>query len=652
MKIFVDRLRAGWLPRRQLRATALAGALALGSAALPLAALPALAGEAPALKAMVDAGTLPPLEERIPANPYVMEVVESIGQYGGTWRRAILGGGDQHNILRTIGYHNLVRWNRDWTAVEPLVAESFEISEDARTFTFKLREGHKWSDGEPFTSEDVRFWYEDVLMNPALTPAVDPLWTVAGEPMKLEVVDAQTFKFVFAAPYATFIDRIADGFGAPPTIYPRHYLEQFHEKYNADGIAALVAATPGSTDWVSLFNAKIAPTWTVGYWQNTELPTLHPWRLTAPYSGTSRVVAERNPYYFGVDPEGNQLPYIDTIVYDQVEDTEVLLLKALNGEIDYQLRHINVPNNKAVIAEGAARGDYRLFDVGVASANQPTLYLNLTSTNPVKREIFQNRDFRVALSHAIDREEIVDLVFLGEGAISQVAPREGSPFYVERLAKQYTEFDPDEAERILDEAGFAEKNADGWRLGPDGNPIEFVILVSAGDGRPETAELVAEYWQDIGINAQFRLVDRSLMTTSLIGNDYDAYVWDAPGGLSDAITDPRGFFPFNKTVIFIAPLWAEWFMNPANGEEPPAEVREQMELYRTIDTLASAEDRTARMKEVLEKSADIFYSIGIRQPPAGFGIAKNNFKNVLDPLPMAGPLWRPAPETVQFYFAQ
>ncbi|MGV3650266.1 MAG: ABC transporter substrate-binding protein [Devosia sp.] len=629
-----------------------AATLLLASVALPVLSLPTLAGEAPALAAQVEAGSLPPLEERIPENPYVMQVVDGIGQYGGTWRRAILGGGDQHNILRTIGYHNLVRWNRDWTAVEPLVAESFEISEDARTFTFTLRKGHKWSDGEPFTTEDVRFWYEDVLLNKALTPAVDPLWTVGGEVMTLEVVDAQTFKFVFAAPYATFIDRIADGFGAPPTIYPRHYLEQFHETYNADGIAALVSQTPGANDWVSLFNAKIAPTWTVGYWQNTELPTLHPWMLTAPYSGTARVVAERNPYYFGVDPEGNQLPYIDSIVYDQVEDTEVLLLKALNGEIDYQLRHINVPNNKAVIAEGATRGDYRLFDVGVAAANQPTMYLNLTHKDPVKREIFQNRDFRVALSHAIDREEIVDLVYLGQGTIAQAAPREGSPFYVERLAKQYTEFDPDLAEQMLDDAGFAEKDGNGWRLGPDGNPIEFVIMVSEGDGRVETAELVAEYWQDVGINAQFRQVDRSLMTTSLIGNDYDSYVWDAPGGLSDAITDPRGFFPFNKTVIFIAPLWAEWFMNPANGEEPPAEIREQMELYRTIDSLPDAADRTQRMKEVLEKSADIFYSIGIRQPPEGFGIAKTNMKNVLDPLPMAGPLWRPAPETVQFYFEQ
>ncbi len=624
-------------------AVALVGAAAVSAAS---------AGEAPELAEMVAAGTLPPLEERLPESPYVYEPVERIGDYGGEWRRAILGGGDQHNILRTIGYHNLVRWNREWDEVIPHVADSFEISDDATTFTFHLRPGHKWSDGEPFTADDILFWYEDVLMNPELTPGIDPLWTVAGEPMKVVKVDDQTVRFEFSAPYATFIDRLAYGFGAPPTIYPRHYLQQFHKDYNPDGIDALIAESAVADDWVGLFNSKIAPTWTVGYWQNTEIPTLHPWKLTAPYSGTSRVVAERNPWYFGVDPEGNQLPYIDRIVWNQVEDIEVLLLSALNGEIDYQLRHLGNPNNKSVISQNMESRDYRLFDVMNSAANQPTLYLNLTHMDPVKREIFQNRDFRVALSHAIDREELLDLVYLGQGHISQAAPRPESPFYVERMANQYLEFDPDLANQILDDAGFAERDADGWRLGPDGQPISFVILASAGDGRIETAELVTDYWKDVGINAQFRQVDRSLMTTSLIGNDYDAYVWDSPGGLSDAISDPRGYFPFNKTVIFIAPLWAEWFMDPTTGEEPPAEIVRQMELYRTIDTLADPAERIARMKEVLEMSADYFYSIGIRQPPPGFGIAKNNFRNILDPLPMAGPLWRSAPESVQYFIEQ
>jgi peptide/nickel transport system substrate-binding protein len=626
---------------RLVAAAALLAVAGVGSAAA--------FNEAPVLAEQVKAGTLPPVDQRLPEHPYVEQVRERIGDYGGTWHRAILGGGDQHNMIRTIGYHNLVRWSQDWTKVEPHIAESFEISEDAKTFTFHLRKGMKWSDGEPFTADDIMFWYEDVLTNKDLTPAIDPLWSVGGKPVVVEKVDDETVVFKFDQPYATFINRIADGFGAPPTLYPKHYLKQFHKKYNPDGIDALIKATPGASDWVALFNSKVSPTWVVTYWQNPDLPTLHPWKLTNAYGSATRIIAERNPYYFGVDPEGNQLPYIDRVVYDQVEDTEVILLKALNGEIDFQLRHVGNPDNKAVIIQNQEKGNYHLFEVGSSSANQPTVYLNLTSTDPVKREIFRNKDFRIALSYAIDRQSIVDVVYLGQGEISQAAPRPGSPFYIERLAKQYTEYDPKQANAILDKAGFDKKDGDGWRLGPDGKPISFVMLAAPGDGRPETAEMVVKFWQKVGINAQFRVVDRSLMTTATIGNDYDSYIWDSPGGASDAITDPRGYLPFNKTVIHIAPLWAEWNMNPSAGEEPPADVKKQIELYRTIDSLADPDARIARMKEVLEMAADEFYSIGIRQPPPGFGIAKNTFHNVIDPLPMSGPLWRPAPDSVQFF---
>ncbi len=625
-----------------------AGLLAAALMAAPMAVAQDY-NQAPMLDPLVEAGELPPVAERLPAEPYVEEVQERVGDYGGTWRRAIRGGGDQHNMVRSIGYHNLVRWSRDWTEVQPHIAKDVEVSDDATEFTFTLRDGMKWSDGEPFDADDIMFWYEDVLTNPALTPGIDPLWTVGGEPVTVEKIDDQTVVFKFTQPYATFLDRIAYGFGSPPTTHPRHYLEQFHEDYNPD-IQALIDATDGVDDWVGLFNSKIGPIWTTTYWQNPELPTLHPWRLTNAYGEAQRIIAERNPYFWKVDAEGNQLPYIDRVVYDQVEDNEVILLKALNGEIDYQLRHLGEPQNKAVLFDNQQSGDYRFFDVQASNANQPTIYLNLSHPDPVLREIFNNKDFRIGLSHAIDREEIIDLVYFGQGEVSQAAPRPESPFYVERLAKQYIEFDPDLANEHLDQAGFAERDANGWRLGPNGEPISFVVLATDGDGRTETMELVQQYWQDVGINAQFRPVDRAFMTTTLIGNAHDAYIWDAPGGMSDSITDPRGFMPFNTTVIHIAPLWAEWVMNPEDGEEPPAEIVEQVELYRTIDTIADPQERIETMKQVLEMAADQFYSIGIRQPPNGFGIARNNMKNIIDPLAMSGPLWHPSPNTVQFFF--
>lgn len=605
--------------------------------------------EAPILAEQVAAGTLPAVEDRLPETPYVQQIVDQIGEYGGTWRRAIRGGGDQHNFVRTIGYHNLMRWSTDWTKLEPHIAESVSVNDASTEFTFALRKGMKWSDGDPFDADDIMFWYEDVLLNKALTKGIDPLWAAGGEPVVVEKIDQNTVVFKFSSPYATFLERIAYGFGAPPTLYPRHYLEQFHNDYNADGIAALVEAEPAAEDWISLFNLKMAPSWRPTHWQNPDRPTLHAWKITNAYGSANRVIAERNPYYFGVDPEGNQLPYIDKIVYDQVDDAEVILLKALSGELDYQFRHINSPDNKAILLQNAEDGDYRLFSIPVSGANRPTVYFNLSIMDPVKREVFNNREFRAALSHAIDREEIRDIVYLGQGEISQAAPRPESPFYIERLAKQHTEFDQDLANSMLDEAGFKERDEDGWRLGPDGKQVGFVTLAMDQQGSLESLEMITNAWRDVGINAQFRQVDRSFMFATVSSNEHDAYLWDAPGGMTDVITDPRGYFPFNKTVIHIAPAWADWNMNPANGEEPPAAIRAQMELYRTIDTIADAQGRIDRMKEVLEMSADQFYSIGVLQPGPGIGVARNNFKNIVDPQPYAGPLWRPAPDTVQFF---
>ncbi|WDR03932.1 ABC transporter substrate-binding protein [Devosia algicola] len=196
---------------------------------------PALAfEEAPMLKEMVDAGTLPPVEERMPNEPMVMEVIEQPGEYGGTLRRAILGGGDQHNLVRTIGSENLVRWDATWTEVKPNIAESWEVSPDAKSFTFKLREGMRWSDGEPFNADDVMFWYEDVFSNRDLTPTWDSNYVGPNGPVVVTKIDDYTVKFAFDTPNGLFIQNMAYGFGYYPTAYAKHYLKQFHIKYNPD----------------------------------------------------------------------------------------------------------------------------------------------------------------------------------------------------------------------------------------------------------------------------------------------------------------------------------------------------------------------------------------------------------------------------------
>ena len=284
-------------------------------------------------------------------------------------------------------------------------------------------------------------------------------------------------------------------------------------------------------------------------------------------SDITQLTAVRNPYYWKVDPEGNQYPYIDFLQYDVGEDTETLVLKALNGEIDMQDRHIATLNNKAVFFDNMEAGGYTFFDKIPSGMNTMIIAFNLTTEDPVLSEVFNNRDFRVALSHAINRQEIIDVVFVGQGEPYQAAPRPSSPFYNETLAKQYTEYDPDTANQILDEAGFAERDGDGFRLGPDGNRISFAVEVhTVAADRIDMLELVQGYWADVGIDMQVEVEDRSILYDRKEANEHQAVVWGGDGGL-EIFLEPRWYFPFSNESNF-AMLWNFWFNGDARGVEP------------------------------------------------------------------------------------
>jgi len=625
-----------------------------GAAALCLAAVlsaPALAfEEAPMLKAMVDAGTLPPVDERLPTNPLVLEVVEQTGEYGGTIRRAILGGGDQHNMVRTIGSDNLVRWDVTWSEVRPNIAESWTVSDDATTFTFKLREGMRWSDGEPFTADDIMFWYEDVFLDTRLTPSKHPIYVGPEGPVKVTKIDDTTVEFRFDTPNGLFVQNLAYGFGYYPVVYAKHYLSQFHEKYNPD-VQALVDAEPAAADWIQLFNLKAGYMHTPGFWQNADRPTLHAWHLTNAYGSTDRVVAERNPYYWKVDEAGQQLPYVDRITYDQVEDVETILLKVFNGEIDFMLRHVGRPSYRAVLTDNMERGQYRFFDVGDLPASIMALMLNLNVADPVKREVVTNKDFRIGLSHAIDRQEIIDLLYFGSGSPAQPSPRDSSDLYKDQYALQYTEFDPDLANEHLDRV-LPEKDSDGFRLGPDGERFTLVFLVADVFGLqyPDAMQLIAEYAGDVGLDIQVRATDRSRLMELVRSNEQDAYLWNCGGGQADAYTAPMCYIPRPGNTVNWAKLWAEWNVDNTTGEEPPEEVKATFAAYDKVLAAASPEDQRAAMTEMLDLSAEQFFVIGIAQNDPAFGVARNNVRNVPDPLPIAGQLWFPAPYTAQLYF--
>jgi peptide/nickel transport system substrate-binding protein len=607
--------------------------------------------QAPMLDEQVKAGKLPAVANRLPEKPYVETMVDGVGKYGGTLRTTILANGDQYNLTRTIANELLVRWDPQWKKVMPSIAEEFKASDDATTYTFKLRKGLKWSDGQPFTADDIMFWYEDVFMNNALSPAKNPTFTVAGKPVKVTKIDDLTVEFKFESPYGLFLQQLAYGQGHLPVIYPKHYLKQFHEKYNKEGIPALLKANPAAGDWVALFNSKVSLSFQPPFWQNLELPTLNPWVLTVPYADSERVAATRNPYYWKVDPAGSQLPYIDNVTWAKLDDPQVMALKMTSGEFDFAFRHINNSTFKSVLFDGQKTGNYRIVDVKDLPASDAAILLNLTSTDPIKRKIFQNKDFRIALSHAINRQEIIDLVYVGQGAPAQVAAQPEHELFNERQAKQYTEFDPKRSNEILDKI-MPKKDAEGFRLDETGKrfTINFMVADVFGLSYPDIMQMVQQYAKDVGIDIQIRTTDRARLNTMWAANEQDAYIWNCVGGLSDAYTDVRCYMPFQKADIFFAVRWAEWYSNHSTGEEPPANIKELMAAYDKVNAAVTEEDRRERMKEFLNLSADNFLNIGISRPMPKYMLVSNNLKNVVNGLPIAGNLWHPAPTLTQWYF--
>lgn len=613
--------------------------LGVGIAAAALLLHPlagALAGEAPTLAAKVTAGELPTLENRLPATPMVVDVVERIGDYGGTWRTAMLGGQDGGYQVRVAGYENLVRWTVAWDGIIPNVAKSYEVSPDSRVYTFKLREGMKWSDGVPFTADDIMFWYEDVFLNTELTPNKVP-WLMSGDkPVVVEKVNDYEVKFVFAEPNGLFLRGLADVRGVRPTMHPRHYFEQFHPKYNPN-VDKLVAEA-GLVDWVALFTARGGGSSDdIRFW-NSKLPVLNPWMTTVGIDETTtQLVLERNPYYWKVDAEGNQLPYLDRVTFDFVEDVEVLLLRALSGEIDMMDRHFATPSNRSVLFDGQEAGNYHFFFTNSTSPNAGAINFNLTHKDPVLRKIFNNKDFRIGMSYAINRQEIIDLVYVGQGTPMQVAALPNSAYYNEQLATQYTEYNVDLANEYLDKAGLTERDSEGFRLRPDGQRLTIVIDVySSYQALIDAMDSVTRYWRDVGVNAILRPGDRSIVGAKTDVGDFDVFAnrpLDGGGGETPVIT-PNNFVPLSSLANW-AVGWAAWNSAQQGGGamgadpvEPPDEVKRQLKLFASMTREGNPAKQLEIMKQVLQIAADQFYHLGISTEADGYGVVKNNFHNV------------------------
>lgn len=613
----------------------------LGSALM----LPSFAGEAPELAAMVAAGDLPPLEERLPSNPYVLTPFESIGTYGGIWRSVLKGTGDTGWLRRTVQYEPLMRYKYGWDGVEPNLAESVEVSDGGKVFTFQLREGHKWSDGTPFTAHDVVYTI-NMLQNPEYLGSGKT--DHSATPIKAEATSDTELVLTLDEANSLFLETLASVNGIAITTMQKAFCSTWDPAMNSGAVE--LAASEGYGTWSE------AMTWHCGYTQNFDVnrPTLDAWKFTTPYDGVEPVVVwERNAYYFKVDTDGNQLPYLDGLRMDVVTDDETLVLKAVNGEIDLQNRHLATLQNKPLFFDNAEKNGYRLYDTIAASMNTGVIMFNQTIADPALNKLFNNKQFRIAMSHAIDRQEIVDAVFVGQGEPFQAAPRPESAFYHERLAKQYTEFDPDLADELLDAAGYDQRNDDDIRVDADGNALSFRLDVTSFQKEfIDIAELLQGYWREVGVDLDVRVMERTAVEDARLQNKHEVYIWSGDGGMGDAFFDPRYYMPFNSESAQGVP-WAYYYYDPTNTEaaKPPAPELKQQELYKAILSATSADERLSLMTQILDIAADEFRTMGVTLPPPGYGVVNVKLRNVPVDQPYAWIYPNPGPANLsQLYY--
>ena len=604
-------------------------------------AIPGTFDEAPSLAARVAAGELPPVQERLPKQPLVVKPAHEIGSYGGTLQLGFVGGSAQVWAFMEDSPLFIDKFD---TGPIPWVFKDWEVSNGNKTFTFYMREGMKWSDGQPVTADDIMFWYEDVFLNKELTPVPNNWLTIRvgdeDKPGVWEKVDDYTVRVTFENPYGLFPTllgsvwlgtRILWGFNYIDMIAPKHYMEQFHPKYVGQDAVDKMAEEGEFETWTALYSEKNNPR------QNPDSPVLTAW-IPRTTDTADQVIFERNPYYFQVDTAGNQLPYIDKIVWNRVEDAEVQLLRALAGVYDFMRVDISrVP----VLLENRQKGDYEVVYWGGKAGSEASLYVNQTyDADPEVAKWLQNKDFRVALATGFDRNELNELFWAGLGQPGSIAPIAGAFYDGREVIKKHTKFDPRSANAMLDALGLDTRDADGFRLRTDNEerlvlaittPNASIIGIHFGD----VGENIAEQWaRSIGIKAEVNQLPMSEFWPAGRANEVQIHIWGS-GGTPYPTLGSHTVVPFEPHLSW-GTEWA-WNYNTGgeSGTKPPegSDAEIIQELFRSSKG-ASEEDGIAALKQAISIVAEEAYVIGtISGSPAldgGVVIVSNRLGNVSD----------------------
>jgi peptide/nickel transport system substrate-binding protein len=621
------------ISRRQffkISAVAGVGAAAVGSG-LSLAAdatAQSMYNEAPELAELVAGGQLPPVGERLPASPVVVEPLESVGVYGGSIRTGMIQNRG-FQARSAWGPEPILRIDWDDSTIVPNIAESWEYSDDGLTFTLHLREGMKWSDGAPLNADGFDFWWNHVNLNSALSPAPRSEFIIQGEVGEFTKVDNLTVSWTFVAPHANLPGLLAHFIGSNiPRWLPRHYLEQFHVDFaDADTLNQMVAAD-GFETWDQLFNNRTTHDYGMPR-LHVDMPTLLPYKLQRPLQNNLQVM-DRNPYYWKVDTEGNQLPYINQIILTNYESAEVRDAAIAAGEMNW-VNTDTTFTNFPLYQDNAERGNYVVRLWKTSRGAEHTLMLNHNAKDAVLREIFSDIRFKRALSLAMDRQTISNVVFLGFGVPSQVQMIPGSKFRVEEYVTKDTEYDPETANALLDDMGLTERDGDGIRLRPDGAPLVMRIDVTVDDpGAEAVAQLYQEFFREVGLNLDVRGIARDQTRTLIDNNDIEVGIWIADK-CSDAMFPhtPVWHVPHLPTDWNQwGPQWAVWYATGgAQGEEPPAEVKEVQALFDAMTVTVDEDERIRIGQEILRLNSENLWNIGnVGEVPIPV-ILGSNFKN-------------------------
>ncbi len=579
--------------------------------------------EAPLLQSKVKKGLIPELKDRLPNKEDILVVTprDSIGIYGGEITFNATNPTSFGNTGFTAWDQHLMGYTTNWEVLVPEIAKSVELSSDFKSAVVTLRKGMKWSDGNEFSADDVLFWYEDIVQNQDL-PNMPRQLAPGGMKVRIEKINDYQVKFRFENPFPSFalaLARFSSGF----PMAPQHYLEKWHIKYNKD--AEAIAKEEGFNSWIDAFvfhyNGQTG--------QNDfdiNMPVLKPWKLTRVDEFGNKFY-ERNPYYWKVDTEGNQLPYIDRQVRLIVSEPEVVKLKVQSGEIDYGFYNLRV-EDLPILKAGEEKGNYKTILWPAAQGSMQKYQFNITVKDKILNKLFNDIRFRQAMSLAIDRNDINQTLFFGLAKPRQWGVEPTSPFYEDWMSTYYASYDPEEANRLLDEMGL-KKGPDGMRVRPDGEPLTIVLWDAIK--RIPLSEIVAEYWRKVGVQVTINPSTREAFKQALIANEVHASVWFADVvAEKDMYQRPIWFRPpygIDSTPVGGGLAWREWWFTKGKKGEKPADQYfiDQMDLVGKWQmTRMGSENYFSLGKEIVKRTLERMYHIGtVGEAPEVFVRAKN-----------------------------